>query len=166
MKKILASISLISLAIPVFALAQPSIDTQKWKNVDIWSALDTVTNYIFWLVIMAAVIFIIVAGYNFITAAGEPEKIKTAQRMVLYALIGVLVVFLAWGLVKLVEGVLGGGGGKEEKEEQATSCSDYCRKQGLETIGCSSDCGSAGGRHFPGGDKFCPSITALQCCCL
>lgn len=72
------------------------------------NALYSVRDWLFYILLTVAAIFIIVAAYHFVTAAGDPEKIKTARHFVLYALIGVLVAFMATGLVKLVEWIASG----------------------------------------------------------
>lgn len=61
--------------------------------------MDAIINIIFYLAIAVAPIMIIVAGFYFITAAGEPEKINTAKKMILWTLIGLLIVFLAKALI-------------------------------------------------------------------
>jgi len=44
---------------------------------------------------------IIVAGFYFITATGDPAKIDTAKKIILWTLIGLLVVISAKGLIAL-----------------------------------------------------------------
>lgn len=67
-----------------------------------WELLDALINAVFVLAIAVAPIMFIVAGFYFIGAAGDPEKITTAKKMVLYTLIGLLIVFCAKGLVVLL----------------------------------------------------------------
>lgn len=108
MKKVLVSLTLISiLAVPAVVSAfvheillgnQPPAA----PKTDVMVILDSLTNWMFAILLVIAAIFIIVAAFNFITAAGDPEKTKTARMYVLYALIGVLVGFAARGLVALV----------------------------------------------------------------
>ena len=54
-----------------------------------------------------AVIMFIVAGFHFVTATGEPEKVETAKKIILWTLIGLLVLFCAKGLVVLFKEVVG-----------------------------------------------------------
>ena len=61
--------------------------------------IDAIIDIIFYLAIFVAPIMIIVAGFYFITAAGEPEKINIAKKMILWTFIGLLIVFLAKGLI-------------------------------------------------------------------
>jgi len=112
MKKVLVSLTLISiLAVPAIASAdlfgiggggQPETAPQT----DVMMILDSLTNWMFAILLIVAAIFIIVAAYMFVTAAGDPDKTKTARNFVLYALIGVLVGFAAKGLVMLVERIV------------------------------------------------------------
>jgi len=48
---------------------------------------------------------IIIAGYFFVTSAGDPAKVSQAKKMVLYALIGLLIIGMAKGIVTLIKGV-------------------------------------------------------------
>ena len=114
MKKVLVSLTLISI------LAVPAIASAGWlENIfgigdqpgaapktDVMVILDSLTNWLFAILLVVAAIFIIIAAFQFVTAAGDPEKTKTARNYVLYALIGVLVGFAAKGLVMLVERIV------------------------------------------------------------
>lgn len=71
------------------------------------NTLYSVRDWLFYILLIVATIFIIVASYYFVMAAGDPEKIKTARNFVLYALIGVLIAFMARGLVSLVALIAG-----------------------------------------------------------
>lgn len=51
---------------------------------------------------LVAVIFLIVAGYTYITAAGEADKIEKAGKTITAAIVGLVVVFIARVLVELV----------------------------------------------------------------
>ena len=53
-----------------------------------------------------AVIFLLWAGFLFITAGGDPDKVNTARQNVMYAMVGVAVAVLARGIVSLVQGLM------------------------------------------------------------
>ena len=72
------------------------------KKVLEWAATS------FWIF---AIIMLFIAAYTYLTAAGEPEKVKKAHKLLLYAVIAIAVGLLAYGIPKLVEDFLGGGGG-------------------------------------------------------
>ncbi|MDP2910087.1 MAG: hypothetical protein Q8N69_03405, partial [bacterium] len=50
---------------------------------------------------------IIYAGYLFLFSAGDPEKVRTARHLIIYAIIGIIVVFLSKGIINLLLSILG-----------------------------------------------------------
>lgn len=56
---------------------------------------------------LLAVAMALIGGYTLLTAAGDAEKVKTAQKTFKGAVIGFVIVFTAFLLVKLIEIILG-----------------------------------------------------------
>ena len=57
-----------------------------------------ITNLIQWVVGIGGVvaaIFIVIGGWGYVTAAGDPNKLQKAKTTIMYALIGLVVVALA-----------------------------------------------------------------------
>lgn len=103
MKKFVSSIVSTSLVVlPTIGMAQGA----SAPTVDVMQALDDITNWLFAILLITAVIFLIVAGFYFITAQGDPDKVSKARNMVLWSLVGVAVGVLAKGLVMLVQRAL------------------------------------------------------------
>jgi len=50
-----------------------------------------------------AVLFLVLVGFKFITAQGNPEKIKEAQRNLLHTVIGIGIFLGAWTLAKIIQ---------------------------------------------------------------
>lgn len=75
--------------------------------------LKTAVN---WLTLIAgslALIFIIVGGINFMTANGDPAKVKLARDMILYAFVGIILVAIAqvfWSIANSIGSSLSGSG--------------------------------------------------------
>ncbi len=57
------------------------------------------------LAIALAVVFIIVGGYQYLTAFGEPEKREAGTRTLTYALIGLVIALTAYGVVAIVTSI-------------------------------------------------------------
>ncbi|GAI20335.1 unnamed protein product, partial [marine sediment metagenome] len=53
---------------------------------------------------------IIIAGFYWLTAAGDPKKVKTALDIIKWTVIGFAIILFARGLVAIIRHVLGGGG--------------------------------------------------------
>ena len=93
--------------VPISGLGELLI---KWENatVDslvedkIWIAID----FFIYFSAFVAVVLIVVAGYMFITSAGDPEKVQKAQKVITGAIVGMVIVFLARMIVGFVFDVL------------------------------------------------------------
>jgi hypothetical protein len=72
----------------------------------IYGKITTAINYFIIFSALAAVIMLIIAGYMFITSAGDAEKIEKATKTVSAAIIGMVVVFIARILVMYVIGII------------------------------------------------------------
>jgi membrane-anchored glycerophosphoryl diester phosphodiesterase (GDPDase) len=68
---------------------------------------DVTVNVISWvlgMLALLAVVFIIYAGFVWMTAAGNEEKIERAKKIISSAVIGLVIVILAWAIVIFVAG--------------------------------------------------------------
>ena len=90
------------LLLPGSAGAQPtSID----GVVSVLEKLLLNVSRIFWI---AAIGFILYAGFLFFTAADNPERLKKAQQQLLYTVIAIAIALMATVIPTLVENILGG----------------------------------------------------------
>lgn len=71
---------------------------------------ETVANYVIGILVLIAVFYIIKAGYEFVTASGDSDKVNLARQSVMYAAIGIIIALLAKGIVNFVIGAIGTGG--------------------------------------------------------
>jgi hypothetical protein len=70
-------------------------DSRSWAAYCTIDAVYTATDWIFWVVFVVAAIIIVVAGFMFMTASGDPEKVKKARMIFIYGLVGVVVAVIA-----------------------------------------------------------------------
>jgi hypothetical protein len=89
------------LIVPCGAFAEPP--DKVIPDTDVVASLGNIADWIFYILIGVAVLFIVIAGLQYTTAQGDPEKIKSAGQSILYAMIGVIAASLAKGLVILVQ---------------------------------------------------------------
>lgn len=78
----------------------PEDDLLKDKSLP--EVIKTTLTWILGFAIVVAVVIIIVAGYMYITAAGDEAKIKKATTTLTWAIVGLIVAFLALLLVRFV----------------------------------------------------------------
>lgn len=113
-------VSILSLGLPLLASAQvippPSPPTQSnvpQGNITslqgVLNSLCTVFGWAFYFLVVLAVIFIIVAAFKYLTAAGDAEKVKSAGSTLLYAAVAVGVALLARAVPLIVATFLGAG---------------------------------------------------------
>lgn len=61
-----------------------------------------IISYALRLAIALTVIALIIGGYQYITAYGDEEKHKTAQKTITYAIVGLIISILAFGIVTII----------------------------------------------------------------
>lgn len=104
----------LSVLFPVLAFAQtPTIVTppvgQPGPITGGSDVIGLVNQVLFWVATLfwiAAVIFIFIAAFGYLTAAGDPEKVRNASHRLLYAVIAVAVGLMAYGIPTLVNNFL------------------------------------------------------------
>ena len=105
MKKVkitLASIG--ALVLPVIAFAQ-----QPGQIADMSTLITKVEDFM-WLIFGGiAVVCFVVAGIQFMTAGGAPEKIQAARSSFIWGIAGVVVAIIAFSIVKVISLFLGVG---------------------------------------------------------
>jgi hypothetical protein len=97
-----------------FALGLEKPPTNVWKNwSDIEDFVDFVMQAVYTIFLIAVVICLVLAAFNFITAGGDETKYENAKKWVKFAVIGVVIALLAGGVVTLLTNLLGAptGGG-------------------------------------------------------
>lgn len=105
MRKAILPILAISMliAIPVLADELPAGAIPSVSGgVNIWELLAKALNWFFNALIFIAAIFIVYAGWMYITAAGDENKAKKGLNTLIYALIGVGIALLAKALIYIV----------------------------------------------------------------
>ncbi len=112
MKKALFATVLMGLLVCPVAFAQeqarepaPIVFDTGEEMIDL---IEDIGDWIFTIVLVVAAIFLIVSGFLFVTAGGDPAKVQMAKQMLINALIGVAVALLAKGLVAVIRSILAG----------------------------------------------------------
>jgi hypothetical protein len=68
--------------------------------------LQTALQVIFGVAAALAVLMIVIAGFRFVTAQGNPQEVGKARATIIYAVVGLLVAVTAEGIVALALGHL------------------------------------------------------------
>lgn len=109
-KKLVALFTLkILLIFPIVTLgayitSTKSVDPVTW----IQTILTRVLDWIVWPIFFAvSVIMFIVAGFLYVTARGEPGKIQTANKAVVWAVVGIIIAILGFSATEIITSILG-----------------------------------------------------------
>ncbi len=66
----------------------------------------TIVNILIFIVGAIAVLMLIIGGIRYVVSNGEQSSVTSAKNTILYAIIGIIVAFLAYGAVNFVVGQL------------------------------------------------------------
>jgi hypothetical protein len=100
----------------VFAAATTTTTDPVEVNVEIVNPLkantleeviNSIINFVFWLAVVICPLVIILGGFIFVTAGGDPKKVENGKKIIYYALIGLGVVIMAKGFVAALIKILG-----------------------------------------------------------
>ena len=100
------SVACVSPADPLVRLCDSTTPVEAWGLVCMLNTVYRITDLIFAILLMIAVIMGLMAAYNILTAAGDAEKINKGRDLLLYAIIGVVVAFFARAIPSIVALVL------------------------------------------------------------
>ena len=81
---------------------------EKWGMYCLVNVVYNVTNWIFYLMMVAVVIVFVIAGAIFMMAGGSTEKTKSAKNMMILGIVGLVIALVAKlipSVVKLIVGM-------------------------------------------------------------
>ena len=99
------------LATPTLALAQTHFGEQTNgftgtasgnTSADLIDAIVAVINALLALAGIVAIIFIVIGGVRYLASQGDEDAVAAAKNTIIYAIIGLLVIFLSAVIVNLV----------------------------------------------------------------
>jgi len=112
--------SVVALALPALALAQsvPTPVAPIESNIPqgnitslqgVLNLFCVVFAWAFYFLIALTVIFVLVAAFKYLTAGGDPEKVKAAGSTLLYAAVAIGIALLARAVPLVIGSFLGAG---------------------------------------------------------
>ena len=103
--KYISAVSAATLATPLFALAAV-LPTSCSELLTFLSSAVAQTLAAF--IGAIAIIMILVAAFQFLTAGGDAEKVKTARATITWAIIGIVVALISFNIPGILSSFLGG----------------------------------------------------------
>lgn len=99
------SLSIITTLVPVAAKAQiidPNQIPQSVKGPTLPQLINNVMGILFFVVGVASVIVIVVAGIMYVVSAGNENQTKQAKNAILYAVIGIIISLSAFAITSFL----------------------------------------------------------------
>ena len=115
MKKFLSIFVLALLVLPFTALALPSepgvvLPEVMGTTTDLFAFIRIVLNWIFYALLILAVIYILFIAINYVTVGGsDPTKVKDNGKKLGFIILGIIVALIAKGLIFMVCYLITGG---------------------------------------------------------
>jgi magnesium-transporting ATPase (P-type) len=77
------------------------------KAPDFETLISNIINFIFYAALGIVPLVVVIGAFNILTSGGDPKKVETGKNIIVYALIGLIVVMLAKGIVAIIKNMLG-----------------------------------------------------------
>jgi hypothetical protein len=114
-KHLTAALTFVALAAPLLASAQilPSAPPSGLASGFSGGGNDTIQEIIIRIIQIAlalagliAILFLIIGGFRYITAGGNEDTTEAAKHTILNAIIGIVVIILAYVILRVIENAL------------------------------------------------------------
>jgi len=112
-KQIKETIKLAAIAAPIYAAETITISPKSGSSLSGLSNLTAggiISGAISLILILVALVFffiLVIGGLKWITSGGDEKKVAAARAQITNALIGLVIVFAAWAIMKLIGTVFG-----------------------------------------------------------
>lgn len=83
-------------------ITQPGSDSDSATSTDLPTLVTNVVNILLFVAGALAIIYLIYSGILYITSAGNPDSAKKGQQGVLNAVIGLIIIVLAFFIARAV----------------------------------------------------------------
>lgn len=113
-KKIIIGLFVMSILTPFLTFGLPPIlptpgganQVNISNTTNIVAIIERVFNFLFTILMFLAGIFLVYAGYVYLTAAGDAEKVTQAKNIIIYAVVAIIIGMVAWSIPTLINYVL------------------------------------------------------------
>ena len=105
-KKLIGGGVILKLLLPSLALAGGHPENIIDSPEKIVGVLGTVAAWLFTILMALAVLMVVYAAFLYLTAAGNPDRLTSAKKTLIYAIVAIVVALVAGGIPLLIESIL------------------------------------------------------------
>ena len=95
------------LALDIKGYSIEGLEDFTFEGGDIGDIINALVPYIFALAGLALLLILILGGFELMTSAGDPKKMESAKGKLTNAVIGFIIIFIAFWLVQILEVIFG-----------------------------------------------------------
>lgn len=88
------------------AIQGPNLTNPLAGEADFGRILNTIINGLLLFAGAVAVLFLIIGGFRYVVSAGNPDQVEGAKKTILYAILGLIIIFIAFVLVQVLLGTV------------------------------------------------------------
>ncbi|MBI5733199.1 hypothetical protein HY967_04620 [Candidatus Jorgensenbacteria bacterium] len=104
--KIAATVGAIALPFVAFAQVTQPVTAPVTSITQVPRLLNSILGWFQVIFFGIAAIFIVLAAFQYLTAAGDEEKVKKAKQMIIYAVVAIAVAVMATAVQGIVTSIL------------------------------------------------------------
>ncbi len=91
---------------PTNANITASCATPKWGIICLLNSIITITNWIFYILVVMTGFLVILGGFTIATAGGDPSNVDKGKNYILYAMVGLAVALLSRAIPAVVKALV------------------------------------------------------------
>lgn len=76
--------------------------TKSGEENDLTAVITNVVNILLFIIGAASVIMIVIGGLRYVTSGGDSGSVNSAKNTILYAIVGLVIAFMAYAIVNFV----------------------------------------------------------------
>ncbi len=78
------------------------VQSKTGATTDLEGAIGSILNVVYLVIGIIAVIMIIIGGISYATSQGDPGKVKKGKDTIMYGIIGLVIVLLAFAITNFI----------------------------------------------------------------
>ncbi|MDI6883115.1 MAG: pilin [Patescibacteria group bacterium] len=84
-----------------------AVSKDRWGLFCVINSIMTITDWVFYILLVISVLMVIIGGFFYMTAAGDPEKAGKGKTIIVFAIIGLVIALLAKTVPVIVKYIVG-----------------------------------------------------------
>lgn len=106
-KKISIPIATIIFFALLGSMAQASLPNPLGNVTNLGQLYTRIVRAFIGIIAFLAMVYFIYGGFVMLTSGGNPEKVKTAKNAMLYAVLGMVITYASWQIIRYVLEIIG-----------------------------------------------------------